>query len=376
MKLPVYLDYNATTPVDPAVIEAMLPYLTEHWGNPASAHAYGAAAGAAVVEARAQVAALLGCQSDEVIFTSCASESINQAIKGVAFARREQGRHIVTTAVEHPAVLNACRYLEGEFGFALTILPVGADGRIDADDLRRAIRPDTVLISIMYAQNETGSLQPVAEAGRIAREHGILFHVDAAQAVGKIPVDVDALGADLLTVAGHKLYAPKGVGALYIRSGVKLHPLIHGAGYEGGNRAGTANVAYMVALGKACELAARGLAAGEPERQRALRDRLHHALAAGLDARLNGHETERLPNTLNVCIPGVVGNDLLALVPEVAASTGSACHAGVSTPSETLLAMGCEPGLALGALRLSLGRWTTEAEVDFAAEKLIAAARR
>ncbi|HLN65571.1 MAG TPA: cysteine desulfurase family protein [Symbiobacteriaceae bacterium] len=376
MKLPVYLDYNATTPVDPAVLEAMLPFLSEHFGNPSSAHAYGHTASAAVEGARAQVAALLGAQPAEIIFTACASESDNMAIKGAAFALREKGRHLITCAVEHPAVLNAARYLEQEFGFALTVLPVGSDGRVDPADLRRAIRPDTILISIMHAQNETGVLQPVAEIGAIAREHGILFHVDAAQSVGKVPVNVDDLQADLLTVAGHKLYAPKGVGALYVRAGVTLHPLIHGASYEGGRRAGTANVPFAVALGKACALAGEKLAAGEEERLIGLRDRLHARLAEHLPVHLNGHPEFRLPNTLNVSIPGVVGNDLLAAIPEVAASTGSACHAGVSKPSEALLAMGADPALALGALRLTLGRYTTAEEVDFAAERIVAAVRQ
>ncbi len=375
-KLPVYLDNNATTPVDPAVVEAMLPYFHNHWGNPSSSHRYGTVAAAGVARAREQVAALIGARPEEIVFTSCASESINLAVKGVAFALREKGRHLITSAVEHPATLGACRYLEQEFGFDLTTLPVGSDGRVDPEEVRRAIRPDTVLISIMHAQNETGALQPIAEIGRIARERGVLFHVDAAQSVGKIPVDVGALGCDLLTIAGHKLYAPKGVGALYVREGVQLHPLIHGASYEGGRRAGTANVPYMVALGKACELAGEKLAAGEAGRLRSLRDRLHRALAKALPTRLNGPEAERLPNTLNLSILGLVGNDLLAAVPEVAASTGSACHAGVSKPSETLLAMGVEPEVALGALRLSLGRYTTEAEVDFAAERLITAARK
>jgi cysteine desulfurase len=376
MKLPVYLDYNATTPVDPAVLETMLPYLSDHFGNPSSAHAYGHTAGEAVEKARCQVAALLGAAPEEVVFTSCASESNNMALKGAAFALREKGRHLITCAVEHPAVLNAARYLEREFGFALTVLPVGLDGRVDPADVRAAIRPDTILISIMAAQNETGTLQPVAEIGAIAREHGVLFHVDAAQAIGKVPVNVDAMQADLLTVAGHKLYAPKGVGALYIRRGVTLHPLVHGASYEGGRRAGTANVPYAVALGKACELTGEKLAAGEPERLRSLRDRLHAALAEHLPVRLNGHPEFRLPNTLNVSIPGVIGNDLLGALPEVAASTGSACHAGVSKPSDTLLAMGVAPDLALGALRLTLGRWTTAEEVDFAAERIVAAAGR
>lgn len=375
MRLPVYLDYNATTPIDPAVLAAMLPYLADHFGNPHSAHAYGVTTAEAVAGARGQVASLLGCQPDEVVFTSCASESNNMAIKGSAFALRERGRHMITTAVEHPAVLNTCRYLEREFGFAVTVLPVDGSGRIDSEDVRRAIRPDTVLISVMQAQNETGVLQPVAEVGRIAREHGVLFHIDAAQAVGKIPVRVDDLGCDLLTVAGHKLYAPKGVGALYVRSGVTLHPLLHGAGYEGGRRAGTDNVPYAVALGKACALAEEHLAAGEAERLTALRDRLHMRLAEHLPVRLNGHETERLPNTLNISIVGQVGNDLLALLPDIAASTGSACHAGVSKPSEVLVAMGIDPEVALGALRLSVGRFTTVEEIDFAASRILAAVR-
>jgi len=372
--VPIYLDYNATTPVDPAVYQAMLPFLAEVYGNPSSSHAFGVTAAAAVTRARGQVAALLGCGPDEVVFTGCASESNNLAIKGTAFRLREKGRHIITTAVEHPAVLNTCRYLSQEFGFDVTVLPVGQDGRVTAAAVAEVLRPDTVLVSIMHAQNETGVLQPVAEIGRLCRERGVLFHVDAAQSVGKIPVHVDELGCDLLTVAGHKLYAPKGVGALYVRTGVQLHPLIHGAGYEGGRRAGTANVAFMVSLGEACDIALTHM--GDWERVRALRDQLHARLAAGLDVVLNGHETERLPNTLNVCVPGVVGNDLLAAVPEVLASTGSACHAGVSKPSDVLLAMGVEPSLALGALRLSLGRYTTADDVEKAATQLVAAGRR
>ncbi|HYF90901.1 MAG TPA: cysteine desulfurase family protein [Symbiobacteriaceae bacterium] len=376
MKLPVYLDYNATTPVDPAVLEALLPYLSDHFGNPHSSHAYGATAATAVAGARAQVAGLLGALPEEIVFTSCASESNNLAIKGAAFALREKGRHIITTAVEHPAVLNTCRYLEREFGFELTVLPVDSLGQVDPEWVREAIRPDTILISVIHAQNETGVLQPVSEIGWIAREQGILFHVDAAQAVGKIPVDVGDLNCDLLTVAGHKLYAPKGVGALYIRSGVELHPLIHGAAYEGGRRAGTDNVALAVALGKACALAAEHIAAGEPTRLQALRDRLHELLADQLPVRLNGHKEDRLPGTLNISVIEAVGNDLLAAVPEIAASTGSACHAGVSRPSEVLLAMGIKPVIALGALRLSVGRYTTQEEVEYAAERIIRAATR
>ena len=375
MSRPIYLDYNATTPVDPTVLQAMLPYLREQFGNPHSTHAYGSVAHMAVETAREQVASLIGARPGEIVFTSCASESINLAIKGVAFAHRNRGAHLITSAVEHPAAINACRYLAAEFGVALTILDVDRAGRVDPADVRAAIRPDTVLISLIHAQNETGVIQPVGEVGAIAREAGVLFHVDAAQTCGKISVDVAAIGCDLLTVAGHKLYAPKGVGALYVRSGVKLHPLIHGAAYEGGRRAGTENVAYLVALGRACELAEIKLATGEGRRLALLRDRLQERLMAALPARVTGLGAERLPNTLHLVVEGIVGNDLLTAVPLVAASTGSACHAGVSEPSEVLLAMGFSPPEAVAALRLSLGRFTTEEEVEAAADALIAAAR-
>lgn len=374
--LPVYLDHNATTPVAPEVVEAMLPFLREQYGNPSSAHVLGAAAAEAVDKARGQVAALLGCAPDEVVFTSCATESDNLAIKGVALANRRKGRHLVTTAVEHPAVRESCRFLQRELDFAVTVVPVERDGRVTPEALERALRPDTVLVSIIHAQNETGVLQPLRELSRLTRARGIPLHVDAAQSVGKIPVRVEELGCDLLTLAGHKMYGPKGVGALYVRRGLLLQPQLHGAPYEGGRRAGTLNVPYIVGLGVACEMASYAQATGEPERLRTLRDRLHRALAAQLDARLNGHPTERLPNTVNVCIPGVEGNALLARVPEVAASTGSACHAGVNQPSEILTAMGVEPALAVGALRLSLGRSTTAEDIDFAVERLVAAVRR
>lgn len=374
MERPIYLDYNATTPVDPAVAEAMLPYLTEHYGNPHSTHRLGAVAAAAVAEAREQVAGLIGAAAGEIVFTSCASESINLAVKGIAFAR---GRgHIITSAIEHPATLQACRYLEQHFGFALTVIPADGRGLVDPDAVRRALRPDTILITLLHAQNETGVIQPVVEIGRIAREAGVLFHVDAAQTCGKISVDVSAIGCDLLTVAGHKLYAPKGVGALYVRSGVTLHPLIHGADYEGGRRAGTENVPYLVAVGRAAEIAELKLATGEPKRLAALRDRLQAQLADALPLRVTGEGAPRLPNTLHIRVEGVVGNDLLAAAPEVAASTGSACHAGVSEPSAVLLAMGLSPVEALGSLRLSVGRYTTEEEVNAAAAALIRAYRQ
>lgn len=370
MRQPIYLDYNATTPLDPAVVAAMRPYLEQHFGNPSSSHAYGQAAREAVEQARGQVAALLGCTSDEVIFTSGGSESDNQAIKGIAFARRERGNHIITSQIEHPAVLNTCRYLEMRHGFEVTYLPVDGDGLVDPAMLEEAITPQTILITLMHANNEVGTLEPLAEIGRMARRHGIAFHTDAAQSVGKIPVHVEELGVDLLTVVGHKLYAPKGVGALYIRRGTALDPLIHGAGHEGGRRAGTENVPYAVALGTACALAGEQLV-GQTERWLTLRERLLNGLEARVGpVKVNGHPERRLPNTLNICVPGVVGEEVLARAPGVAASTGSACHAGLTEPSPVLLAMGIEPALALEALRLSLGRWTTEEEIDLAVEQL------
>lgn len=336
-------------------------------------HAYGHQAKDAVDWARARVAALLGASHDEVIFTGGGSESDNLAIKGVAFANWERGRHIITSAVEHPAVLNACRYLEARHGFTVTYLPVGQDGRIDAEAVAQAIRSDTILISIMAANNETGTLQPIAKIGSIARRHGILCHTDAAQAVGKIPVNVNDLQVDLLTVAGHKLYAPKGIRVLYVRRGTTLDSLIHGAGHEHGLRAGTENVPFMVGLGKAAAIALARLPE-ESARLADLRDRLYIALRSRIEGvDLNGHAALRLPNTLNVSFPGVTGYELLAAAREVAASTGSACHAGRPEPSAVLKAMGMSDEVATGAVRLSLGRWTTSEEVDLAADHLVEA---
>ncbi len=370
MRQPIYLDYNATTPLDPEVVAAMLPYLEQHFGNPSSSHAYGHAAKEGHEQARARVAALLGCAPDEVIFTSGGSESDNQAIKGIAFARQEQGNHIITSQIEHPAVLNTCRYLETRHGFEVTYLPVDKDGLVDPASLEAAITARTILITLMHANNEVGTLEPLIEIGGVARRYGIAFHTDAAQSVGKVRVDVEELGVDLLTIAGHKLYAPKGVGALYIRRGTALEPLIHGAGHEGGRRAGTENVPYAVALGRACALAREQLA-DQTERWLTLRERLLSGLVARVGpVKVNGRPERRLPNTLNICVPGVVGEEVLARTPEVAASTGSACHAGLTEPSPVLLAMGIEPALALGALRLSLGRWTTAEEIDRAVEHL------
>jgi len=370
---PIYLDYNATTPLDSAVVAAMRPYFAQQFGNPSCGSEYGLTARAAVEEARAQVAALLGCAPDEIVFTGSGSESDNYAIKGIAFARRAQGAHLITSQIEHPAVLATCRYLEERHGFRVTYLPVDTAGRVDPAAVEAAISAETILISIMHANNEVGTLEPIAEIGQIARRRGIALHTDAAQSVGKVPVQADELGIDLLTVVGHKLYAPKGIGALYVRRGTILDPLIHGAGHEGGRRAGTENVPYIAALGAACALAKEQMAA-QAARWRELRARL----LAGLEAQVgpvqvNGHPEQRLPNTLNICVPGVVGEEVLARALGVAASTGSACHAGRTEPSAVLLAMGVDPTVALGALRLSLGRWTTADEIDEAVEVLGAA---
>jgi cysteine desulfurase len=370
---PLYLDYNATTPLDPAVLAAMRPYLEAHFGNPSSGHAYGRAALAGVTEARGQVARLLGCAPDEVVFTGGGSESDNQALVGVALAHRERGDHIVTTQIEHPAVLATCRYLEERLGFRVTYLAVDEQGQLDPAAVAAALTPRTILVSVMHANNETGVLQPVADIAALVRPQGVLVHTDAAQSVGKVRVSVDALGVDLLAVAGHKVYAPKGVGVLYVRRGTVLDPLIHGAGHEGGRRAGTENVASIVGLGAACAAAGERLATDVP-RLTALRDRLGAALTTEGWV-LNGHPTERLPNTLNLSLEGVEGEEVLRRAPEVAASTGSACHSGHTEPSAVLLAMGLSRARALGAVRLSLGRWTTEADVDRAAGALIGAGR-
>lgn len=368
---PIYLDYNATTPIDPVVVEAMLPYLSLYFGNPSSAHSYGHATHGAIDMARQQVAGLLHCSSDEIIFTAGGSESDNLAIRGVALSRRGSGNHIITQVTEHPAVLNTCRALERFHGFRVTYLPVDASGRVKTADVEAAIEAQTVLITIMHANNETGTLQPIAEIAEIAHRHGILMHSDAAQSVGKIPTLLDALSVDLLTIAGHKVYAPKGVGALYIRHGLQLEPIIYGGGQEFGRRAGTENIAFIVGLGMACMLAQEQLTESQVRLQR-LRDLLQRRLEAYLPGRihLNGHVTERLPNTLNIRVDRVMGEEVLADTTGIASSTGSACHEGNTDPSSVLLAMGLSHEQALGALRLTLGRWSNEEEVEQAATLL------
>jgi cysteine desulfurase len=381
--VPIYLDYNATTPLDPAVIEAMLPYLREHFGNPSSTHEYGRRAHEAVEQARAQVAALIGAEPDEIVFTSGGTEASNHAIKGTVFAQmsgffgRLFGRmnrpHLVTCAVEHPATLQPCAFLK-RLGCKVTIVGVDRHGVVELEAVRRALQGKAALVSIMHANNEVGTLQPIRDIAELAHGAGALMHTDAAQSVGKMAVNVRELGVDLLTIAGHKLYAPKGVGALYVRRGVKLEPFMHGAGHEQGRRAGTENVPYIVGLGAACDVARRSL----PEattRLRGLRDRLWQRLREALGERvvLNGHPEQRLPNTLNANFVGHIGAELLQKVPEIAASTGSACHEGQVALSPVLCAMKVPPEIGKGAVRLSVGRFTTEDEIDRAAAAIIRA---
>lgn len=377
MMRPIYLDYNATTPIAPEVAEAMVPYLYEHFGNASSSHPYGAAANQAVEHARAQVAMLIGSQAGEVVFTSGGTESNNYAIKGVALAQRGRGNHIVTSAVEHPAVIEVCRWLEGQ-GFRITVLPVDGYGRVDPGDLERSITADTLLVTIMQANNEVGTIQPIAALAEIAHRHGALMHTDAAQAVGKIPVEVDDLGVDLLSVAGHKAYAPKGIGVLYVRSGVQLARLMHGAGHESGRRPGTENVLEIVGLGEACHLAGRDLAHNMAHFQ-AMRDRLYDGLRRELGdeaVRLNGHQEFRLPNTLSVSFRAVEANTLLSEIGgEVAASAGAACHADEVKISAVLEAMAIPVEWAMGTVRFSVGRGTTTEEVDRAVQTAAEAVR-
>ena len=364
----IYLDFNATTPIAPEVAAAMNQALTEPFGNPSSGHWAGLPARQRVEKARAQLAALLCCSPDEVVFTSGGSEANNHALKGVFFAHGEQGGHIITTQIEHPAVLNPCHFLE-RLGASVTYLPVDRFGKVDPDDVRRALTPRTILISVMHANNEVGTLQPISEIARIAHERGVLFHTDAAQSVGKIPTHVDELGVDLLSLAGHKLYAPKGVGALYVRKGVRLEPLIHGAGHESGRRAGTDNILLDMALGSACELAQSWL---DVDSIRELRDLFWELLEARVGERvvLNGHPTERLPNTLNVSFVGKVGSTILHGLEGVAASTGSACHSGSVELSPVLKAMNIPPEVGMGAIRFSLGRTTTREEIEQVVSRL------
>jgi cysteine desulfurase len=365
---PIYLDHNATTPVLPEVVDAMLPWLREHFGNPSSNHVYGLRTREAVASAREQVAGLIGCLSDEIYFTSGGTESNNLAIRGVVAARPER-THIVTSVIEHPATEMPCRFLQ-EHGHRISRVGVDGSGMIKLDELESSLSEETALVTIMHANSETGTLQPISEISVLAHTHGALMHTDAAQTTGKINYSVDELGVDLLSIVGHKMYAPKGIGALYVRTGTAIEPQSLGGGHEQGLRSGTENVPYIVALGQACEIARKD---GEKANKRIarLRDELWNGLneeVSGL--KLNGHPDLRLPNTLNVRFPGVSGNVLLASAPEIAASTGSACHTDDESASLVIRAMGLTEAEALGSVRLTLGRSTTAADIAIAVEAL------
>ena len=368
----IYLDYNASTPVDPAVREVMLPFLGDFHGNPSSGHAMGRRVREAVEEAREQVAGMLGATPGEIVFTSGGTEANNHVIKGVAFTQRDRRRHVIVSAIEHPAVMNPCGYLE-RCGYEVTYVGVDSTGYVDPQAVAEAVRPDTILISIMHANNEVGTIQPIAEIAKIARQRGVLMHTDAAQSCGKIPTHVEELDVDFLTVAGHKLYAPQGIGALFIRRGVVIEPLHHGAAHEGGRRAGTEAVPAIVGLGKATELATRHVS---DLHVKALRDRLYDGLkeALGDYVVLLGHPELRLPNTLAVGFRGRIGGEILEACSDICASTGAACHSGKRERSRVLAAMDVPEEVAFGAIRFSLGRFTTEAEIDTAIQQICAAA--
>ena len=372
MSDPIYLDHNATTPVLPQVVETMLPFLREHFGNPSSGHVYGRRANQAVDRAREQVAGLLGCEADEVVFTSGGTEANNIAIRGTVAASGR--RQVVTSVIEHPATVQPCDLLEQQ-GCRVSRAGVDRAGTVLVEQLAGRVDENTALVTVMHANNETGTIQPMAEIAAAAHARGALVHSDAAQSVGKVPTRVDDLGLDLMSVAGHKLYAPKGVGALYVRRDTPVLPVLLGAGHERGLRPGTENVAFIAGLGRACELAAEGLEA-ERGRMCELRQRLWEALCQGVPGlRLNGHPDQRLPNTLNVRFPEVAGSAVLAGAPLVAASTGSACHEGGERASAVLCAMGLGDAEALGSVRLSLGRGTTAELVDQAAAALVSSFR-
>ena len=374
IKLPVYFDNHATTQVDPRVVDAMLPYFTDKFGNAASRnHEFGWKAEEAVENARGQIAKLINATPKEIVFTSGATESTNLAIKGVAEMYREKGNHIITQVTEHKATLDTCKRLE-KYGYEVTYLPVEKDGRIDLDDLRRAITPKTILISIMYANNEIGVLQPIAEIGKIAKEKGVFFHVDAVQAVGKIPVDVQKDGIDLMSISGHKIYGPKGVGALYVRRKnprVQLAAIIDGGGHERGMRSGTLNVPGIVGLGKACELCQQEMAA-ESGKMSGLRDRLKESIMSRLDETfINGSMDHRLPNNINISFAYVEGESLLMGINDVAVSSGSACTSATLEPSYVLKALGVGEDLAHTSIRFGLGRFNTQEEVDYVADRVV-----
>lgn len=379
VKLPIYMDYHATTPVDPRVLETMLPYFSEKFGNAASrSHEFGWKAEEAVENARAQIAKLINASPKEIVFTSGATESTNLALKGAAEVYGEKGRHIVTQVTEHKATLDTCKHLE-KAGFTVTYLPVGKDGRVNLDALQAALTPNTILISIMYANNEVGAIQPIAQIGKIAKERGILFHVDAAQAAGKIPIDVQADGIDLLSISGHKMYGPKGVGALYVRRKnprVQIASIIDGGGHEHGMRSGTLNVPGIVGLGKASELCQKEMAE-ETKRLEALRNRLKDGILSGLDdVFINGSMENRLPQSLNISFAHVDGESLTMGINDVAVSSGSACTSANIEPSYVLKALGLSDDMAHSSIRFGLGRFNTEEEVDYVVARVVETVKR
>jgi cysteine desulfurase len=371
LKLPIYLDNHSTTPVDARVLESMLPYLSERFGNAASrSHSFGWTADKAVEKARAQVAGLIGANNDEIVFTSGATESDNLAIKGIAEAYRSKGNHIITAVTEHKAVLDSCKRLE-KYGYGVTYLPVKKDGLIDLDALRQAMNDATILVSIMAANNETGVLQPIAEIGKLCREHGVLFHSDAAQAIGKIPLDVVQQNIDLLSISAHKAYGPKGVGALYVRNGVEIAATIDGGGHERGMRSGTLNVPGIVGLGRACEICHDEMP-NESCRIAGLRNRLHEKIKAGLDeVYVNGSMKQRLPGNLNMSFAGIDGEELMTAIDDVAVSSGAACTSAHIEPSYVLKALGVSDELAQASIRFGIGRFNTDAELDYVAGKVV-----
>jgi len=367
----IYLDNNATTQVDPAVFEAMQPFFTELYGNPSSMHRFGGQVGAKLKEARAAVAAILNCKPEEIIFTSCGSESDNTAIRSALNARPNK-RHIITTAVEHPAILSFCKFLEKKEGYKVTYLGTDERGCLDMDEYKAAIGPGTAIVSIMWANNETGNIYPIEEMAQIARDNGVIFHTDAVQAVGKVPIDLENSAVDMLSLSGHKLHAPKGVGALYVRKRLPFRPLLIGGHQEGSRRAGTENTTGIIALGKACELAARNMKAENTE-VRELRDRLETGLLKAIpDSKVNGDPDSRLPNTTNISFGYVEGEAILLMMDQmgIAASSGSACTSGSLEPSHVLQAMGVPFTFAHGSIRFSLSRFNTKEEIDFVLETL------
>lgn len=366
----IYLDHNATTPIDPEVKRAILSFMENGFGNPSCTYPLGREASESLERARKSVASLIRAKPEEVMFTSCGTESNNMVIKGAVDLKNPSKYHIITSAIEHPSVLSPAIYLQ-ELGVRVTVVPVDGYGLVDPDDVKKAIRRNTTLISIMLANNETGTIEPIEEISKIARDHGVPLHTDASQAVGKVPVNVNELGVDFLTIAGHKLYAPKGIGALYIRSGIKISPLIHGGGQERGLRSGTENTLLAIGLGTACEVVKRRLRE-DMETQRQMRNQLERALFQEIEGLvLCGHPERRLPNTLNICIPGIEGAKILERIPEIYASTGSACHEKDVKLSHVLSAMGIPHQVGMGALRFSLGRLNTPSQIEKASKLII-----